>query len=175
MKDGVRSGPGAWYGRRVAHAAAGVAAAAVALALVAGCGGSSSDGSAVPQATLPTGLPTGLPTDLPTDLPTALSSLASQIPDIAKVPENFPIPPGAEKDVTEVGGGETLTLTGVSAEDAFAYYRTALPKAGYEITSDNATSFGGAISFKGKDVQGVLSGADVLGESAVAIAFTSRN
>jgi hypothetical protein len=65
----------------------------------------------------------------------------------------------------------------VSADDAFAFYRKALPAAGYTITSDNAGSgpiSGGALGFTGHDVSGELGGVDVAGQSAVIITFTTR-
>ncbi len=171
MRDSARRGPGTPHARRVARAAAGVAAVA-ALALAAACGGDSTQDVGLPPATA--GAPTSLPASLPTGIPTALPSGLS-LPGVggADVPKDFPIPPGATSGVTAVGGTHALSLTGVPTDEAFAFYREALPKAGYKIVTDStgSGSLPGAIGFTGHDVAGVISGTDVLGQSAVVVTF----
>jgi hypothetical protein len=93
------------------------------------------------------------------------------------IPQGFPIPPGAKQDVTALGNGQALRLTGVSAADAFAFYRKALPGAGYKIDSDKPGSgpTPGLISFTGHGVSGDLTGVDVAGQSNIIISFGKPN
>jgi hypothetical protein len=93
------------------------------------------------------------------------------------IPQGFPIPPGAKQDVTELGNGQALKLTGVSAGDAFAFYRKALRDAGYTIDSDTAGSgpTPSLISFTGHGVSGVLTSVDIAGQSNIIISFGKPN
>jgi hypothetical protein len=168
MTDGTMSGPAPARRRpRLAARLGGVAAAAAVLALVGACGG---DGDSTPSSVATPGLPTALPTGLPS-LPTALPSLS--LPGLGDVPAGFPIPPGAKSEVTTVAGGKTLRLSGVSVDQAFAFYRDALPKAGYKILSDEPGNgvLPGSLSFTGHGVTGGLSGTEVAGVRAIVVTF----
>jgi hypothetical protein len=173
MKDRTRPGP-TGSPRRAARVGVGVAAAAAAIVLVAACGESGDGGVAAPSVSatgsigLPTSLPSGLPTSLPTGLPTGL------LPSISgtNIPKDFPIPPGAKAEVRSVGGKDALSLTGVSADDALAFYRRALPGAGYKIVSDvGGGALPGGLGFTGHGVSGAVAGADSLGQSVVLVSF----
>jgi hypothetical protein len=155
--------------RLAARLGAGVAAAATVLALVGACGGDGDADSTSSSVATPAGLPTSLPTGLPTALPSSLS-----LPGLgADVPAGFPIPPGAKSEVTTVAGGKTLRLSGVSVDRAFAFYRDALPKAGYKIVSDEPGNgaLPGSLSFTGHGVTGGLSGTEVAGVTAIVVTF----
>ncbi|SNQ46663.1 PT repeat protein [Frankia canadensis] len=175
---------------RAAVIAAGLALAGLA-GLTAGCGSDGTDLPTTGATSLPSGLPTALPTGLPTALPTGLpTGLPSSIPGVGRigaatgadalkgtnVPADFPIPPGAKVKVgTTTGRTSTVTLTGVDGDKAAAFYRTALPQAGYRITQD--VGVGGvarAMSFTGHGITGSIGSAGIGQADASALVFTRQ-
>jgi hypothetical protein len=75
----------------------------------------------------------------------------------AALPANFPLPPGAKvTHQARVGSTITATLSGVTAEQAAAYYRTALPAAGYKITTDRSSSGTLVMIFSGSADSGTI-------------------
>ncbi|THJ74318.1 hypothetical protein [Candidatus Frankia alpina] len=186
-----RTRPGDRRVRRATMLVAGLALTGF-VGLTAGCG---SDGVDLPDpsasASLPTALPTALPSGLPTALPTALpSSLSTSIPGVGKVdsvtgaaalrgtnvPTDFPVPPGAAVKVgTTTGKSSTVTLSGVSSDRVAAFYRTALPRAGYRITSDvGIPGVARALAFDGHSVTGSIGAAGLGQSNAIAIVFTKH-
>jgi hypothetical protein len=163
MGDSVSLGLGAGKqcARRAARAVVTMVVAA-ALASVAACG----DGT--PEKVNPTspnaGMPNGLPTELPTDHPLARA---------VGIPKGFPIPSGAKQEVVGLGNGQALSLTGVSLDDAFTFYRKALPEAGYTIDSDNTASrqTPGIIKFTGQSVSGTVTGVKLGGQETTIVTF----
>ncbi|ABW10298.1 conserved hypothetical protein [Parafrankia sp. EAN1pec] len=180
-------GPRVCRGRLLA-----VGMAAVAAVTLAGCNGSDGDLDVPrPSASLPTGLPTSLPSGLPTSLPTAIpTALPTSLPGVGRVdtatgaealrgtniPPDFPIPPGATVKVgTTTGSRSTFTMEGVDSDAARAFYRQALPAAGYEITRDvGVAGIASSIEFRGKGVTGTIGAAGVGSANAIAVVFQKQ-
>ncbi|WP_261562616.1 hypothetical protein [Frankia tisae] len=175
--------PGVRRVRRATVLVAGLALTGF-VGLTAGCG---SDGGDVPGPSASASLPTALPSGLPTALP---SSLSTSIPGVGKadavtgaaalhgtnVPADFPVPPGATVKVgTTTGKSSTVTLSGVSSDRVAAFYRTALPQAGYRITSDvGIPGVARALAFDGHSVTGSIGAAGLGQSNAIAIVFTKH-
>jgi hypothetical protein len=92
------------------------------------------------------------------------------------VPADFPVPPGAGVQVgTTTGKTSTVTLSGVSSDRVAAFYRSALPPAGYRITSDvGIPGVARALAFTGHGVTGSLGAAGLGQSNAIAIVFTKN-
>jgi hypothetical protein len=150
----------------------------IALALLGACS-SSGDGTsaATPSSTtLPSGFPTAVPTGTVT-LPGGGNVVSGNgALNGANVPKNFPIPPGAKVEGGSTTGKEsTLTLTGVDGDAAAKFYRSALPGAGYKITSDNhIPGLATAIGFEGNGVAGHIGAAGVGSAQIVGITFKKQ-
>ncbi|MCK9897852.1 hypothetical protein [Frankia sp. AgB32] len=161
--------------------------------LTAGCGPDGSDGTptSAPSASLPSSLASALPTGLPTGLPTALpSALATSLPGVGRidgatgadalkgtnVPADFPIPPGAKVKVgASIGSASTVTLTGVTPASTADFYRSALPSAGYKITSDApAGATAHAIAFTGHGVTGGIGSGGFGQTNGTVIVFSKQ-
>ncbi len=173
---------------RLAALLTGLALAGV-VGLTAGCGPDGSDGATTPgpSASLPSSLASALPTGLPTSLPTALSTSLPGVGRIdgatgadalkgTNVPADFPIPPGAKVKLgASLAGTSTVTLTGLTPDAIAAFYRTALPAAGYKITSDTA---GGAtahvLAFSGHGVTGGIGTAGFGQSQGTALLFSKQ-
>ncbi|WP_445548615.1 hypothetical protein [Frankia sp. CiP1_Cm_nod2] len=133
-------------------------------------------------------LPGGLPTSLPTGLPTALPSISASLPGggqvatgrdalkAANVPADFPIPPGAEVGAgTSRNNESVLTLSGVSDNAVAAFYRQALPAAGYTITSDNQIAgLAASIAFEGHGLKGTIGTAGIGTANGTVLTFQKQ-
>ncbi len=132
--------------------------------------------------------PSGLPTSLPTGLPTALPSISVSLPgggDVAtgsdalkaaNIPADFPIPPGVKVETgTSRNNESTVTLTGVSDSAVAAFYRTALPAAGYTITSDNQISgLVASLGFEGHGLTGTIGAAGIGTTNGAILTFRRK-
>ncbi len=89
------------------------------------------------------------------------------------VPAGFPIPPGAKVNGGTAGTSQsTVALTGVSDTAVTNFYRTALPAAGYTITSDNQIpGLATAMGFRGHGVTGTIDAAGVGTANGAIITF----
>jgi hypothetical protein len=94
----------------------------------------------------------------------------------SEVMASFPIPPGATVVARNPDGdGVNIVLTSVTAEKATAFYRQALPGAGYNITRDAEVVAGGTavtgIEFVGHGYRGSIGGAaaGLGGQSTIGI------
>ncbi|WP_322747652.1 MULTISPECIES: hypothetical protein [unclassified Frankia] len=89
------------------------------------------------------------------------------------VPAGFPIPPGAKVNGGTAGTSQsTVALTGVSDTAVAKFYRTALPAAGYTITSDNQIpGLATAMGFSGHGVTGTIDAAGVGSANGAIITF----
>jgi hypothetical protein len=94
---------------------------------------------------------------------------------------SFPIPPGATVAArNESADGVSIRLASVSADDVAAFYRQALPQAGYTILSDAQIGTGGGVSvgglrFEGHGYQGTVgSVAAGLGGGTVGITIERK-
>jgi hypothetical protein len=78
----------------------------------------------------------------------------------------FPIPPGAQvvENVDNSDGQDAIELSGVQPSDLSSFYSTALPQAGYSITSNDVASSGvltgAGIVFTGHGYKGNIGDAD---------------
>ncbi|ONH38059.1 hypothetical protein BL254_01070 [Protofrankia sp. BMG5.30] len=159
--------------------------------LLLGACGEATGTSVTTGSTGPTGsvtLPSGLPTSLPTGLPTALPSISASLPGggqvatgrdalkAANVPEDFPIPPGAEVEAgTSRNNESVLTLSGVSDNAVATFYRQALPAAGYTITSDNQIAgLAASIAFEGHGLSGTIGTAGIGTANGTILTFRKQ-
>jgi hypothetical protein len=107
------------------------------------------------------------------------STGAGQAP--GNVLASFPIPPGATVAArNESADGVSIRLASISADDVAAFYRQALPQAGYTILGDARIGTGGGVSvgglrFEGHGYQGTVgSVAAGLGGGTVGITLQRK-
>ncbi|WP_091383987.1 hypothetical protein [Actinokineospora alba] len=95
--------------------------------------------SGAPQSGSVATVATGAPA--PSSVPAAEPEPPLSYPALPKgAPKDFPVPSGAK--VSAVGADGSFSVTGEGAEKVLAFYRKALPDAGYKITSDEPTAVG---------------------------------
>jgi hypothetical protein len=110
--------------------------------------------------------------DSPAD-PGAADHVGSQLP--ASFPDkDFPIPPGVRVIESQEPGEKGIVLTGMAPDEVAAFYRSALPAAGYDITKDASVGVGGVqvvgLEFTGQGYNGKLA----VVSSAVAISLVEQ-
>ncbi|MGH3879742.1 MAG: hypothetical protein ACRDSK_22165 [Actinophytocola sp.] len=105
--------------------------------------------------------------------PAAADHVGSQLP--ASFPDkDFPIPPGVQVIEAQEPDEKGIVLTGMAPDEVAAFYRSALPAAGYDITKDASVGVGGVqvvgLEFTGQGYNGKLA----VVSSAVAISLEER-
>jgi hypothetical protein len=161
---------------------AGALAAACAAALsLAACSGGISTPSAAPSspASSPAASPTTAPSSASATTPPASATTgtsgatspgtgpgSSGTVSVGGSLGTFPIPPGATvvENVDNSDGQDAIELSGVQPSDLSSFYSTALPQAGYSISSNDVASSGvltgAGIVFTGHGYKGNIGDAD---------------
>lgn len=113
-------------------------------------------GSATPgggPTTTPAASGVPIPTVTITGLPgggTGTGTAAVPTGGAAALPPGFPLPPGAKVTRSADDGGEiAATLTVPDPAAATSFWKSALPRAGYTVTSDQSVAGFGEIRFSG--------------------------
>jgi hypothetical protein len=92
------------------------------------------------------------------------------------IPETFPLPPSYDVQAATAREGTVVVALGVpSAEDAYTFYKDALPKAGYRIERDNEVGQLKSLGISGHGMAGDVGIGSMLGKPTVMITLSTSS